>query len=403
MADIYLHVGLPKTGTTTIQAGLDRAREALAEHGVLVPGANHDAHRRAAFDLIGQRVPGRREPVAGAFDALVAELGEYDGAAAIVSEEGLCRARPRHVRRVERCLSGHRLHVVVGVRDLARSLTSAWQQAVVGGSTTTWSDYVAGVRDPRTGSVRAATSFRLQHDVLGVLDVWAAGIPPERVHVVTLPPRGAPRSLLLERFARATRLPDVCWDTTVPQQNRSLGAAEVELVRQLNEALAGRIAAGLHRVIVDGGLRRGWQGEPSRPLLLPAEDLPWVWERSMQVVAELRRRGYAVHGDLADLVPEPVDADLRRLDEVDERELLAAARSGLTALALAQADLLRRHRRVVGRRYGYAPSWSELADSTARATWFGMQGAAVRVADGSGPLAPAARRALRRWLRSGQG
>ncbi len=207
MTDVYLHIGLPKTGTTTIQVGLDRAREALASHGVLVPGESHDAHRRAAYDLIGQRVPGAEEQVAGTFDELVAQLRAHDGPAAIVSEEALARARPRQVRRLARSLAGHRLHVVVGVRDLARTLTSAWQQEVVGGATTPWSEYAAAARDPAAGSVAAATSFRLRHDVLRVLDVWATAIPTERLHVVTLPPPGAPRSVLLERFAEATGLP----------------------------------------------------------------------------------------------------------------------------------------------------------------------------------------------------
>ncbi len=173
-------------------------------------------------------------------------------------------------------------------------------------------------------------------------------------------------------------------------------------MRQLNQALGGRIAAGPYRVVVEGGLRRGWRRQSCRPLLLPAEDLPWVRERSESVVAELRRRGYPVHGDLADLVPEPAVAGLRRLDDVDDSELLAAALAGLTSLALAHARVLRRHRRALGRRSGRAPAWTELVDSGARAGWFRTQRAALRIADGSGPMAPAARAAIRAWLSSGR-
>lgn len=41
MADVFLHVGLAKTGTTTIQAALDEAAERLAAEGVLFPGGGH--------------------------------------------------------------------------------------------------------------------------------------------------------------------------------------------------------------------------------------------------------------------------------------------------------------------------------------------------------------------------
>ena len=42
MADVYLHVGLPKTGTTTLQAALDHHVDDLAEQGVLYPGGRHE-------------------------------------------------------------------------------------------------------------------------------------------------------------------------------------------------------------------------------------------------------------------------------------------------------------------------------------------------------------------------
>lgn len=58
MPEIVLHVGLPKTGTTSIQAALHLSARELAGHGILVPGRDHGDHQRAAYDLIGQRVGG---------------------------------------------------------------------------------------------------------------------------------------------------------------------------------------------------------------------------------------------------------------------------------------------------------------------------------------------------------
>ena len=150
MAEVYLHVGLPKTGTSTIQAALDARVGSLAQAGVLYPGGRHRAHRLAAYDLFGQRVRGDdADLVAGAFNTLVEEMARYSGRSIVVTEEELGLARPRHVRKLVRRLGHHRVHVVIGVRDMARTVVSAWQQDVVTGGAVAWQDFIGAVRDPR--------------------------------------------------------------------------------------------------------------------------------------------------------------------------------------------------------------------------------------------------------------
>src|SRR5262245_29170112 len=137
MADVHLHVGLPKTGTSSIQAALETHVSALAEAGVLFPGGRHRAQRLAAYDLLGQRVRGdNADRVPGAFNRLAQEMAAYTGRSIVVSEEELGLARPRHVKKLVRTLGHHRVHVVIGVRDMARTVVSAWQQDVVSGDTT---------------------------------------------------------------------------------------------------------------------------------------------------------------------------------------------------------------------------------------------------------------------------
>ena len=99
MADVFLHVGLPKTGTTTLQAALDHHVDDLAAEGVLFPGGRHEKQRLAVFDLLGQRLEGDERKVAGAFPKLVEEMAAFDGRSIIVTEEILGMARPRQVRR----------------------------------------------------------------------------------------------------------------------------------------------------------------------------------------------------------------------------------------------------------------------------------------------------------------
>ena len=201
MADVFLHVGLAKTGTPTIQAALDARVRQLAAAGVLFAGGGHRAQRLAAFDLLGQRIDGDdRDVVAGAFGRLTDEIAAYEGDSVVVSEEELSHARPRHVRRLVRRIGPHRTFVMIGVRDLSRTLVSSWQQSVAQGGTSSWNDFIAAVRsDVGAPATSEGISFWLRQDVLRVIDTWSTAVPPDRIRVVTVPPRGAGEQVLLDR------------------------------------------------------------------------------------------------------------------------------------------------------------------------------------------------------------
>jgi len=395
MANVVVHIGLPKTGTTSIQAALDASVDDLAGVGVLVPGGGHAAHRRAAYDLVGQRIGGG-EGVAGAFESMVEEIRRYDGDRVVVSEEELGRARPRHVRRLVRSLEGHDVHVVVGVRDLARTLTSGWQQSVVMGATTTWSEFARAARDPGDGPVRAGASFRLRHDLLRVLDVWERHVPRDRIRLVTVPPRGSSPAYLLERFAAATGIPATAWPHDVEVRNDALGAVQTEVLRQLNVALDGRLPLAQYRLVVEHGLRPGWRAAPGRPLRLPVEESAWVVDRSWSLVEELRRRGYAVHGTLQDLVPTQDCMTPVRPDDATDTELRSAAQQALVSLALAHGRLHRRHRRAAGRDAEPNGALADRLASAGRAGLFASQRRLLDDADRHRVLAAAVRPFLRR-------
>ncbi len=80
MTDVFLHVGLAKTGTTTIQAALEASAGRLASDGVLFPGGSHRAQRLAAYDLLGQRVRGEDgRGLAGSLRRLVEVVAAHAG------------------------------------------------------------------------------------------------------------------------------------------------------------------------------------------------------------------------------------------------------------------------------------------------------------------------------------
>jgi hypothetical protein len=313
--DVYLHIGLPKSGTSYLQDALWASRQQLSDHGVLVPGHQRVAHNRAAWDLLGRRSRGADQPhVVGAWPALVDEVRAWRGSAAVISEEFLAFARPGQVRQAVRAFAPARVHVVVTVRDLARVLVGSWQQQLAQGKAWTWDEYAAAVRDPERGPASAGVAFWLRQDVVRVLDVWHSEVPHERVHVVTVPPAGSPPELLAERFAAATGL-DPAWLVSGDHQshqghqsNVSVGVAEAEVLRQLNASLGERLNERQYTRVVARGVRQALQDRP-QPLrmALPDEHLDWVSERSTAMVDELRRREYHMAGRPDDLLPQPGD------------------------------------------------------------------------------------------------
>jgi hypothetical protein len=236
----------------------------------------------------------------------------------------------------------------------------------------------------------------MRHDLLRVLDVWGGQVPPERIRIVTLPPEGAPTGLLMDRFAEATGLPAGIWGDGVRTRNQSLGAAEVEVIRRLNEHLAGALNKKQYRHVIEGGIRARLDTRDSRSLKLPDEDLAWARERSATVMAEIRKRGHPVHGTLDDLIPKAPPTPGRRLDDTTDAELLAAAESALLALAVAHGMLFRRYRRAFFEKQGRPPTAAELIASSTRASVFHLKKSALVSADHVPPLAWAARTYLRR-------
>jgi len=405
MADVFLHIGLAKTGTTTIQAGLNARVAQLAAAGVLFAGGSHRAQRLAAYDLLGQRIEGDdRDVVAGAFGRLADEIAAFTGRSVVVSEEELSHARPRHVRRLVRRLGPHRIYVVITVRDLARTLLSSWQQSVVQGGSTGWQDFIASVRDDgETSNPSDGLAFWLRQDVLRVVDMWATAIPAERIRIVTVPPRGSAEHVLLDRFAAATGLPPDIWGTEpVRPRNVSLGAAELEIVRRLNQAIAGRLTLAQYRFVMEAGLRPRWHVERSQPLRLPAEHIPWTQQRGERLATELQRRGHSIVGDLSDLIPRPEPTPTATpMDVPADDELLIVAEAAVAALVLAHGALFKRYRRAFFGRQGRWPSPDEVAGSSARAVGFWAKKTALRGADEHRVVAWAARAYLDRTSRSG--
>lgn len=344
---MYLHVGAPKTGTTYLQDVLWNNRAVLRRIGVLYPGLSPDAHFHGAMDLQGSHFQEHANPtVPGAWQRLVGQARDWSGTV-LLSHEMFSAADDQTAERALRDLSWAEVHIVHTARDLARQIPAVWQEDVKNRQVLSFTEYARELSTPDARCHYLTQLFWRLQDVPRVLRAWSAGLPPERVHLVTVPPRGAPPGELWARFSRAIGIDEHHCDTSlVRDTNRSMGVAETNLLRRLNVALDDSLDWPTYDWLVKyqlGGSVLGGR-QTSTPLTLPADDHGWVSARAEGMVGALRDAGYHVVGSLDDLFPGPPAQAGRHPDDANDAELVDTAIHALVGLLRAADGQPRRSR-----------------------------------------------------------
>jgi hypothetical protein len=341
---VFVHVGCRKTGTSFLQKSVYSSADELAAQGIALPLPNRGAHYRVVAALrevaAGQPLPRESSTV---FDDLARRIAETTADRAIITHEALAPATPAQVRALTDTLDGCEVHLVITARDLARQIPSEWQQTVKDRSVLT---YAAFCREVVAGGTDAAHQFWARQDVVDIARRWSADLPPERVHVVAVPPAGSPPELLLGMFCGLIGC-DPASLVALGGYNPSLGAEQAELLRRVNVALGDRLTdlrvKGGYRDVVRGSLAKAVLAhQQGTPLGLPDDLREWCREQSEARVAELGTRGYDVVGQLDDLVPaastEPDGG--QSATEVTDAQVAHAAAEALASLAHHQHRLL---------------------------------------------------------------
>ncbi|HSE71079.1 MAG TPA: hypothetical protein VLA97_10005 [Nocardioidaceae bacterium] len=349
---IFLHVGSPKTGTTFLQQVLWSQRPVARKQGLLLPMRSFDDHYLATLDVRGlagkSNHPAR---AAGMWRRMVEQSLDWSGNV-LISHELFAGASQEQARQAMAAFPDDaEVHVVLTARDLVRQIPAEWQEHVKHRSTETFPAFVKGLRRENPD----AWFWKVQ-DYPSVLSRWGGHLPPERLHVVTVPPAGTDPSLLWARFAGLLDLDPSAFELGGSRSNTSLGYEQAELLRRVNAELGDRLpipgpypadvkTVFAQRVLAERrGTKFGLQGD----------DLDYARERGARMAEELKALGAHVVGDLADLVPpvteeEPVD--LQAL--VSDDKLLAESIAALAGL-LDEHRARRTERDALRRRVAHA-------------------------------------------------
>lgn len=235
---LYLHIGLHKTGTSSLQNFLGRNADALAKAGYAWPRAGRVAggHHNLGYQLMGK---GRFSTEAGGLEALAAELEAAENA--IVSSEELEFLELAEVRRLREGLGDRRVKVLAYLRRQDELIASTYAQQIrMGANLGSFAEYaLASLYNPR-------------FDFSQLLARWAHVFGREPLDVAAVCEETAGERLIADFLARVGLGGQAAAFAKAPKTlNVTPGANEVELIRR-----AARLARKGGRTLAPDTLKR---------------------------------------------------------------------------------------------------------------------------------------------------
>lgn len=300
---VLLHIGVHKTGTTALQAAFADAREELLASGVSYPGKLQAQHR-AALAVLGR--PWGWNNRGGSvldrahFDRLCARVAAHPGRV-VISSEFFCEAPEDVAKDVVASLGGRRVHVVVTLRNLGRLLPSSWQQYLKYGLTTHYEPWLQDVFET-PGSSRMTPTFWKRQAHGAVVERWAAAAGADRMTVVVL--EDVDRSAVFATFAQMLAIdPQILMSRMDVTSNRSMTAAEAELLVRLNSRVKKQMDWTEYVTVIRRGVARGMvEGREPGPdearVATPAWALDAAAAEGSRAVEMIAASGVRVVGNL---------------------------------------------------------------------------------------------------------
>lgn len=344
------HIGLMKTGTTSLQNAAAALRPELLAAGVRYPGRSTN-HRSAVNDFMGHSWGWGRSPIVGSWDKLKAEIDADTEHRIWIGHEFGANADDATAARWRDEL-GERAHVVVTLRNYASLLPSVWQQTTKEGDRWPFETWLTGVLADEAGD--DLRPFKARHDQGEVVTRWANAFGPENVTVVVVDK--ATPDLLFDAFEAMLGL-DPGLLSTAPldgkSSNRGMSVEESELLRVLNLTLRDELTwleycTWLRDAASTALLRHRAPGDHDTRLVLPTWAADAAQAHSERFVKQIAASGVRVVGDLDRLaVPVPSVDDPAMGADVVPIDAAAEALLGVIRRGRREEDRLREAREEI--------------------------------------------------------
>jgi hypothetical protein len=323
-AKVFLHLGLPKTGTTYLQTVMWADRERMRSQGVLLPGRERRDHLWSTRIIREDpNLPTYEERVRESWEVVKAEIAAWDETA-LISHEFFAGAAPEQAARMVAELAPAEVHLVVTAREPVGLYSGGWQESLKNRDARTMPEFAEAEVSENPMSVWNWRTL----DVRLVLERWAPTVAAERVHVLPLPRPGAPRELLWQRFAGLVGLDPGSFDLSPTFPNESMGVVEAETLRRVNLHLKDedferpfdrgvyiRTFLADERLATRGG-EKYW---PTEAILAECR------ARAVAAVEHIEASGYDVIGDVRDLLVPDTLEPRRSVDSVTDDEVAEVA------------------------------------------------------------------------------
>jgi hypothetical protein len=219
---VYLHIGLHKTGTSSIQAFLKKNKPALHRLGYLYPKAGWTAggHHNLAYELLGKK---RFSHTAGRLADLAPEIEREPNA--ILSSEEFEFLELAEVRRLREALGGREAKVIVYLRRQDALIASTYAQQVK-----------MGAKMKPFTAYAVASLYNARFDFAQLLARWAAAFGQDSLDVAVVSEETA-GPLLFDDFLSRLGIEGGADLPRPPKRlNESPSAAEIEIIRRAAEA-----------------------------------------------------------------------------------------------------------------------------------------------------------------------
>jgi hypothetical protein len=324
---VLLHLGTPKTGTTFLQEVMWHHRAELAARRIHYPGGFPEAHFQAAVDLQGVDFNDWHDDAGeGAWGRMVDKVRRLSGTV-VLSHELLGEVSADRAEQAMRDLAFADVELVLTLRDLGRQIPAAWQEDLKNRHYMSFEEFAAAVCPDNDVGAWYGNEFWRRQDVPKLLARWAPHVPPDKVHLITLPRRGAGQEELWRRFAQALGAPPDVVDVAHPaiRRNRSLGQREAQVLRRVNVLLEDKVPWPVYGEVM-AHLAEEVLGQRRDPIELPPDHRGWVARCAAEMVEALRGSGHPVVGSLDELLVDTVGPEgARHPDSGSDAELLEVA------------------------------------------------------------------------------